>query len=68
MLNAALLENDIYSSGTKKKSKGSNIYERNKVKQNFGKKCFFLYEAILEKVMYFVKYSNMISNMEMIVH
>ena len=28
----------------------------------------FLYEAILEKVMYFVKYSNMISNMEMIVH
>ena len=27
MLNAALLENDIYSSGTKKKSKGSTIYE-----------------------------------------
>ena len=67
MLNAALLENDIYSSGTKKKSKGSTIYERNKVKQNFGKKCF-LYEAILDKVMYFVIYSNMISNMEMIVH
>ena len=67
MLNAALLENDIYSSGTKKKSKGSTIYERNKVKQNFGKK-YFLYEAILEKVMYFVKYSDVISNMEMIVH
>ena len=43
MLNAALLENDIYSSGTKKKSKGSTIYERNKVKQNFGKKCFFVW-------------------------
>ena len=67
MLNAALLENDIYSSGTKKKSKGSTIYERNKVRKIFGKKCF-LYEAILEKVMYSLKYSKMISNMEIIGH
>ena len=43
MLNAALLENDIYSSGTKKKSKGSTIYERNKVKKNFGKNVFFVW-------------------------